>query len=530
MKKFFAGFGIILFFMASVLALANETEEEGKQAIYEARNGIFQVNLAFVDENGENHVMQGGSGFLIGNEEGANYVITNYHILNVSEELRNEVMTQFQVEENKRNSLNFRIQVVVKRDIVIEADIVTSSEEMDFAVLKLSQPIFDRQSMALNIEPDSIVETASVYTLGFPAEIQQAQDISYYTKEDVSVINGMVSKKTSINGIQYIQHSAVVSAGNSGGPLVNEAGQVIGMNQVILNDGYYYSVHISEIASILDALGIPYTVAELKEEVDTSVLNATVSGANAKDLHGYTRESAESFQMVVGEAESLLQKEDFTQDEVNAAIQKIIDTENMLVLKSGVNYLLIGGIGIMVLLVVLIIILIVMVRKGEKDPVVKEPKKKKEKKAAKERPTVTYDKPTPSGSLGGQNVLGETSVLQPINQVSVGETTVLDGQTGATNITATLIRSKTNEKIVVNKLIFYLGKDGLKADYCIKDNPSISRNHAVIKQMNGGFYLEDLQATNGTFLNGTRLQPSQSVKLNNGDRIRLANDEFKFSI
>lgn len=529
MKKIFTGIGILIFFWASVLALA-ETEAEINNAIYEARNGIFQVNLAYVDESSENHVVQGGSGFLIGNEEGADYIITNYHSLDITDELRSTILAQFGLGEDKRNSLNFVIQVVVKRDIVIEASVVTKSEEMDFAVLELQQPVYDRVPMALNVDIDSVLETAPVYTLGFPEEIQQAQDISYYTKEDVSVINGIVSKKASINGIQYIQHSAVVSAGNSGGPLVNEAGQVIGMNQVILNDGYYYSVHISEITSILDALGIPYTKAEQKPLADTSVLDATVSAANEKDMDNYTKESAEEFQTVVREAENLLQKEEFSQEEIDAAIQKIRDAENVLVIKSGMNYMLIGGIGILLILVVLIVILIIVVRKSEKDVTDKKQKPKKEKKPDKEIRTPVYEKPSPSGSLGGQSVLGETSVLQPVSQVNVGETTVLDGQTGATSVTANLVRSKTNEKIVINKMIFYLGKDGLKADYCIKDNPSISRNHAAIKQMNGGFYLEDLQATNGTYLNGVRLQPSQSVKLNNGDRIRLANDEFKFSL
>ncbi|NIM20536.1 MAG: FHA domain-containing protein [Candidatus Latescibacteria bacterium] len=52
------------------------------------------------------------------------------------------------------------------------------------------------------------------------------------------------------------------------------------------------------------------------------------------------------------------------------------------------------------------------------------------------------------------------------------------------------------------------------------DNSAVSRYHAVITSHNGNFYLEDLNSTNGTFLNGRQILKD---RINPGDAIRIAN-------
>lgn len=49
----------------------------------------------------------------------------------------------------------------------------------------------------------------------------------------------------------------------------------------------------------------------------------------------------------------------------------------------------------------------------------------------------------------------------------------------------------------------------------------VSRQHAVIHVEDGDCTLEDLNSTNGTWLNETRLQPNQPHSLSTGDMIRL---------
>ena len=36
----------------------------------------------------------------------------------------------------------------------------------------------------------------------------------------------------------------------------------------------------------------------------------------------------------------------------------------------------------------------------------------------------------------------------------------------------------------------------------------------------------DMNATNGTFVNGSRISPNQEIRLSSGDRIKLADEEF----
>lgn len=65
-----------------------------------------------------------------------------------------------------------------------------------------------------------------------------------------------------------------------------------------------------------------------------------------------------------------------------------------------------------------------------------------------------------------------------------------------------------------------IGKQKGEADVLLPD-PSISRLHARIVQEADGYYLEDMNSTNGTYKNGLRLQPYEKRKLEEGDEIGL---------
>lgn len=130
---------------------------------------------------------------------------------------------------------------------------------------------------------------------------------------------------------------------------------------------------------------------------------------------------------------------------------------------------------------------------------------------------------------GGMANFGETTVL---GGSKIGETTVLSGAMDGTAVQAMpyLIRTKYNEKILIDKPVFKLGKEKSYVDYFISDNSTISRSHANIISKDNNYYVVDTNSTNHTFVNGEMIQSNAETLIKPGDRIKLANEEFEFRI
>ena len=58
----------------------------------------------------------------------------------------------------------------------------------------------------------------------------------------------------------------------------------------------------------------------------------------------------------------------------------------------------------------------------------------------------------------------------------------------------------------------------------------VSRLHAKILYEEGIFYLVDLNSTNSTYINGSKLQPQQAYSLRDGDIIELGNYKLQYVI
>lgn len=125
-----------------------------------------------------------------------------------------------------------------------------------------------------------------------------------------------------------------------------------------------------------------------------------------------------------------------------------------------------------------------------------------------------------------QNSFNETTVLSP--SMIGGETTVLSANAGRPD--PALTRVKTGERISINKPVFRIGKEKSYVDYFIGDNTAISRSHANIHTDNGEYFIEDTNSTNHTYVNGKLISSNVKVKLVSGDKVRLANEDFTFSV
>jgi len=78
-----------------------------------------------------------------------------------------------------------------------------------------------------------------------------------------------------------------------------------------------------------------------------------------------------------------------------------------------------------------------------------------------------------------------------------------------------------------NKMIVF-GRENL-VDFQIFKDSEVSREHfAIEKDENEKYILIDLGSSNGTFLNGLKLETNAIVELNNDDEIRAGRQFFKF--
>lgn len=107
-------------------------------------------------------------------------------------------------------------------------------------------------------------------------------------------------------------------------------------------------------------------------------------------------------------------------------------------------------------------------------------------------------------------------------------TTVLSKEMLSPDAVPTLYRLKTNTSVSLDKPVFRIGKEPSFVDYCISDNTAISRSHANIIRRGDDYYIVDTNSTNHTFVNGSMINSNEEIRLEQGYKIRFANEEFEF--
>ena len=63
----------------------------------------------------------------------------------------------------------------------------------------------------------------------------------------------------------------------------------------------------------------------------------------------------------------------------------------------------------------------------------------------------------------------------------------------------------------------------------ILESAAVSRDHAALTFRDGHWFIEDRGSSNGTFLNGTRVQPGTPLPLRHADRIGIGPETLVFS-
>lgn len=105
------------------------------------------------------------------------------------------------------------------------SDVIYLDAKHDLAFLSPPSEFKNTEKVDFLVEK-TLVSGETVVAIGHPFGLKFTA-----TQGIVSNINHQV------DGLNYVQHDAALNPGNSGGPLVNQAGQVVGMNTFILKDG-----------------------------------------------------------------------------------------------------------------------------------------------------------------------------------------------------------------------------------------------------------------------------------------------------
>jgi hypothetical protein len=184
-----------------------------------------------------------GSGFVVAVKNGETIIATNLHVLESTGRFGNVIATDDtpQIHAGEQS---------------MKATVIEMDAGPDLALLS----VYGLISEPLALEnTDTVAVGQDVYALGFPgiADIQNNGKLLPSAPSDVTITSGTVSKDPGYSQLlemNLIQIDCNIDHGNSGGPLLNEAGSVIGVNSYGLNN-INYAISANYIIDTLDELG-----------------------------------------------------------------------------------------------------------------------------------------------------------------------------------------------------------------------------------------------------------------------------------
>ena len=191
-----------------------------------------------------------GTGFAIGeNGKPVEYIVTNYHVVfdTYTGEKADSVMVCFSAAANR----------------YMVAQIYRHDESKDIAVLRLPEPTNEVKPLKLRQSSENNT-SETFYALGYPARATVGTDYERYDKTEIVTTSGMISRQTMISERDVYMLDLEITSGNSGGPLVNSKGEVVGINTFKITDTSgdesNYAVCIDELTRLIDYDEIPYTL------------------------------------------------------------------------------------------------------------------------------------------------------------------------------------------------------------------------------------------------------------------------------
>ncbi|MBD3653578.1 MAG: trypsin-like peptidase domain-containing protein [Kangiella sp.] len=201
LKRFYSSGLVVLFVLASTLSFpAKSSFPEFTKIVEKVQPSIVSIQVDVV-RWGRVAGRSGGSGFIV-DEDG--YIMTNHHVID--------------------NGNSVTVKLFNGREF--DAEVVGSDANTDVALLKIDPG--KQKLKALKLGTTDVLKVGEwVLAFGAPFNLEQ------------TVTAGIVSAKgrgeVGSQYVPFIQTDVAINRGNSGGPLVNLKGEVVGINSMIFN-------------------------------------------------------------------------------------------------------------------------------------------------------------------------------------------------------------------------------------------------------------------------------------------------------
>ncbi len=208
----------------------NETSSDMLEEVIKCVVGISKIkntgSSIFLDNSTEELGL--GTGMIVSSN---GYILTNWHIAG-----------------DKYSSC----YVTLENGNVYSGTVEWADEELDLAIVKISATNLDIITLG---DSDDIKLGDQTYAIGNPIGVEFQRTV---TSGIISGIDRTI-KIEDENGTSYIedliQTDATINSGNSGGPLINSNGEVIGINSVKIEDeeGIGFAIPINIVKPIIES-------------------------------------------------------------------------------------------------------------------------------------------------------------------------------------------------------------------------------------------------------------------------------------